>query len=164
MMSPISGNVGDAVSDLKALLELAADPKKLAKAVADLEESAKSAKLAIAEKSRIEADVDNKLKKLAADAPVVEAKLAKLKEVETDLEKRQGIFNTGLSDLEYREQTLARERDALQFAIVKHLADVEAHKRSIKENHAALAQKQAAADAAKAEYEAKLVKLKQAMA
>lgn len=164
MIGQIGAPSPDAISDLKSLLELAADPKKLSKAVAELEEASAAAKLVIDEKARIEADVDRKLKQLEIDGPQMDSRVREVKVAEAELEQKQKIFDAGLSDLEYREQALAREKAALQVSVAKHLADVEKHKKAVTEHHAAYLHKNAEASAVKEQFEIKMAKLKQAMA
>ncbi len=162
-MMVVSAGASDAITQLKAILELAQDPKKLLKAIGDLEQVSIETKKLLDEKAAVEASAEAKLKQLAIDGPKFEAQLAAVKQADEEISAKHVIYAANLNDLENREQWLATGRKELEKGKAELLADIQKQKLANEADRAVIAKEKAENDDRQNLLEAKLAKLKQAM-
>lgn len=162
MMGPIAG-AADGISQLKGLLELVSDPKKVGKAIEELESVQAETKKLLDAKSKVETDVDAKLKKLADEKLAVEELQASANALDAEVHVKQAVYLSNLNDLEARENQLLSVKKEVEKERAGQAAKLEQIKAQAEAQNALHAEKLAEANAIKEEYEAKLAKLKQAM-
>lgn len=162
-MMGVSAGTADAIGQLKEILELASDPKKLAKVVAELEKVSSETKALLEEKAKVEMEASAKLKKLAEATAEFEVKSKEFSKISSETQNQQQVLASTLADIKTREQKLKAGMQALEEDRAEHAMRVAQQKTINEQMNANVAKKLAEAEALKIELEARLAKLKQAM-
>jgi chromosome segregation ATPase len=162
MIGPISGSSGS-VSELKALLELVSDPKKVSAAIAQLEKVQVETGKLLEEKAELESKIEKESARVEKAAADLEDKIANFNASAVELASKLRGLEAGLRDVKAREERLAKEREAIDNAKAELAKDKAEHKLATEKSEERLAKKSQEAKALKDEYETKLSKLKQAM-
>lgn len=162
-MMGVSAGTADAIGQLKEILELASDPKKLAKALAELEKASAETKALLEEKAKVEMEAAAKLKKLETSLVDYDDKMAKLRALDAEVNSKHQVYLSNSSGLKTREQNLERGQKALDAEKADHVSAVADYTAKCVKMDALISEKLAEAKALKEEYEARLLKLKQAM-
>ncbi len=163
MMGPISGSAANSIEDLKALLEIVSDPKKAAKALDEIGKVVEENKKLLLQNADAESTAGAKLKQVEKQAADMEFRMSAVKERERDFEASQKAVAAKAEELKDHADRLASERAALGEQTAGHQKAVEQFKAYCAKKHAEISQALAEAEATKAEYDAKILKLKQAV-
>jgi chromosome segregation ATPase len=162
-MMVVSAGAVDSLGQLKELLEIASDPKKVSKALGELQAAADETRKLLEEKSKIEMEATAKLKKVEDGRAEYEDKMAKLRSLDAEMKVKHEVYESNSSELKDREQKLASGLKALAVKEAAFSSEVERHEAHMKAQGEEAAKEIADAKALKNAYEAKLAKLKQAM-
>lgn len=160
MIGPITGS---SVSELQALLDVVADPKKVSAALASLKKVGEETAKLLDEKSKVEMAIDQKQQKLNDAKAEHDARMEKLLALSHELEEKQKGLAVQEASLKDRERELIQAKNTLADAEFKMSVHSAEKAKLWAESEALVIQKMAEAKAMKEEYENKLAKLKQAM-